>query len=100
MRAHLAHPYWLDHFGVRGRRYITEDTGHLFDRLLAFGESVLADYGRWLQRLLTRYALCTRQSMHFMTESIEVHLPLRACVRASGPARGRSGGDALPTTRR
>lgn len=20
VRAHLAHPYWLDHFGVRGRR--------------------------------------------------------------------------------
>jgi len=88
---------------VRDLRYTTEDTGHLFDRLLAFGESVLADYGRWLKRLLTRNALCTLQldqSMHFIAESVELHLPLRACGRASGPARGRSGGDALPTTRR
>lgn len=81
VRAHLAHPYWLDHFGERGLRYTTEDTGHLFDRLLAslaFGESVLADYGRWLQRLLTRHALCTLhldESMRFMAESIEAHLP-------------------------
>lgn len=81
VRAHLVHPYWLDHFGARGLRYTTEDTGHLFDRLLAslaFGESVLADYGRWLQRLLTRYALCTLhldESMRFMAESIEAQLP-------------------------
>jgi len=81
VQAHLAHPYWLEHFGERGLRYTTEDTGHLFDRLLAalaFGDSVLADYGRWLQRLLTRHALCTLhldESMRFMAESIEARLP-------------------------
>lgn len=81
VQAHLVHPYWLDHFGERGLRYTTEDTGHLLDRLLAalaFGDSVLAEYGRWLQRLLTRYALCTLhldESMRFMAEALEALLP-------------------------
>jgi DNA-binding phage protein len=61
--AMYAHPFWLERFGERGRRFADQDSeyhlSYLAQALRASDPAVLTHYARWLQSLLVSRGMCT-----------------------------------------
>src|SRR3954447_8919885 len=58
------HPFWLERFGERGRKFATEDgqqhVAYLVQAVVAHDPAVLTRYARWLRSALTTRGMCSR----------------------------------------
>ena len=58
------HPFWLERFGERGRKFASEDgqqhVAYLVQALVAHDPAVLTRYARWLRSVLTTRGMCSR----------------------------------------
>jgi hypothetical protein len=77
-------PFWMKRFGPRGRQFADEDALHhvsyLVQALVNENPSILADYARWLQVVLTSRGMCSEH----LRENFE---RLSRAVRALGLPR-------------
>ena len=58
------HPFWLERFGERGRKFAAEDgqrhVAYLVQAVVAQDPGVLVRYARWLRSVLTTRGMCSR----------------------------------------
>jgi hypothetical protein len=80
-------PFWEERFGERGRRFARDDNLHhvayLVEAIRAESPDLLANYARWLQRILTTRGMCSRHLAENFSHLAEA-------IRQTGVADGQS----------
>jgi hypothetical protein len=106
LEAMYRNPFWDERFGERGRRFAREDNLHhiayLVQALRAESADLLANYARWLQRVLTTRGMCSRhvgENFQRLAEAIRAEgigdaTPALALLDAASAALAYDGGPA------